>query len=71
MQIGSIVEDKESGLRLMIVRPIEDALVPHDLTFQGRPLTVSTLQPSGVPVEGIRLSMDPGSRSKPGPTPEI
>lgn len=66
MQMGTILEDKETGLRLMIVRPTEDPLAPDDLTFQGRPLAVSDVQPSGVPLDGIRLSMDPGSRSKPG-----
>lgn len=64
-QIGVVLEDKDSGLRLMIVRPATDMLEAEDLTYQGRKLTVCKIQPGGQPVDGIRVGMDPGSRSKP------
>lgn len=64
-QLGVVLEDKDSGLRLMVVRPAIDELKAEDITYQGRQLTVCKIQPSGQPVDGIRVGMDPGSRSKP------
>ena len=66
-QLGVVLEDKESGLRVMIVRPATDALKAEDLTYKTRPLTVCSIQPAGQPEDGIRVGMDPGSRSKSNP----
>lgn len=64
-QLGVVLEDKDSGLRIMVVRAATDVLQAEDLKYQGRDLTVCKIQPSGQPVDGIRVGMDPGSRSKP------
>ncbi|MGC6079032.1 hypothetical protein [Citrobacter arsenatis] len=65
IQLGVILEDVETGLRLMIVRPSNDLLAADDISYKGRKLTVCKIQPAGQPIEGIRVGMDPGSRSKP------
>lgn len=70
-QIGIILEDKESGLRLMVVKESEHTLNAADVEYKGRKLTLCPIQPSGIPTDDIRVGMDPGSRSKPGTTPEI
>lgn len=64
-QLGVILEDVESGLRLMIVRPSNDPLASDEISYKDRKLTVCKIQPAGQPIEGIRVGMDPGSRSKP------
>lgn len=69
MQVGVILEDIESGLRLMVVRPSESVLKASDISYNSRALTACEIQPSGQPIEGIRVGMDPGSRSKPGAVP--
>jgi hypothetical protein len=68
-QLGVVLEDKESGLRLMIVRPANDVLKAEDLKYNNRSLTVCSIQPSGQPEDGIRVGMDPGSRSRSAPYP--
>lgn len=61
MEIGEVLVDSESGLKLLVVEKGNTGRM-GPVTVDGRPLQVEATAAAGTVTDGMELSTDPGDR---------
>lgn len=62
MQVGTILVDRDSGLKLLVVEAASDDSRARSVSVDGRGLEIQRQKPSGRGEYGQALTTDPGMR---------